>query len=175
MCARRRIAPSGGLRYPASIRAREDEALAPQRDPGAETYVTTRLLAFLLLIGSGTAPAATSGLFSAQMPRLLTPEQQVQIEFESYTRDVLRRIVANQFYPREALSHALQGAARVDLVIGADGRVKGVRLLRSTGHAILDTEALEKVRRVGDLPVPPRALRGREFSLAVPVVFRIEE
>ncbi|MFO1321704.1 MAG: TonB family protein [Burkholderiales bacterium] len=137
--------------------------------------MTTRLLAMLLWIGSGTAVAATSGLFGSPLPSLSTQEQQLQAEMESYTRDVLRRITANQFYPREALTRALQGAARVDLVIGVDGRVKGVRLLRSTGHAVLDSEALEKVRLLGELPVPPRLLQGREFSLAVPVVFRLEE
>lgn len=140
-----------------------------------ETCVRPAHLALVFLLGSSMAAAATSGLLSEHMPRLTTPEQARQAELDAYARDVLRRITANQRYPSEALARALEGAARVDMVVGIDGRVKTVRLIRSTGHNVLDIEALDKVRLLRDLPAPPRFLKGREFSLAVPVVFRIDE
>ena len=39
---------------------------------------------------------------------------------------------------------------------------------------MLDDEALEKVQRAKQLPPPPENFKGREFTVMVPIVFRLE-
>lgn len=62
----------------------------------------------------------------------------------------------------------LRGPLRADLRvdIGADGRVLQLALERSSGNAMLDSEALAWVRRAQPLPPPPQ---NRPLRLSVPV------
>lgn len=50
-------------------------------------------------------------------------------------------------YPPEARRLGLEGRARVEMTIGADGTVLDVRLVTSTGHASLDRAALASARQ----------------------------
>jgi protein TonB len=60
------------------------------------------------------------------------------------------------------------------LRVGATGRLLEAKVDSTSGHAVLDTQALDMVKRVAELPPPPEGLRGREFAVLVPVVFRLE-
>lgn len=77
-------------------------------------------------------------------------------------------------YPAQAVENGWTGKVEVRLVIGADGGVERALVKSSSGHDILDSQALDMVRRAESLtPVPP-ALRGREFSVDIPVVFDLQ-
>lgn len=132
-------------------------------------------VALVALVGqAGWASAAGSGLLAAHMPQLLSLEQQRRLEVGGYAEAVRSRILRDQRYPGEALANAWQGTTEVTVVIGADGQVKGARVAASSGHPVLDAEAVAKARSALDLPAPPRFLQGREFTLAVPIVFRLD-
>jgi periplasmic protein TonB len=62
-----------------------------------------------------------------------------------------------------------QGVARVAISIDGSGRVTGVRLAGSSGHANFDREAQAIVRRASPLPAPPS---GRPLTLNWSVSFR---
>jgi protein TonB len=129
----------------------------------------------MALVGQAAwVSAAGSGLLAAHMPQLLSLEQQRRLEVGAYAEAVRSRILRDQRYPGEALANSLQGTTEVTLVIGITGQVKGVRVAASSGHAVLDAEAVSKARAATDLPPPPRFLQGREFTLAVPIVFRLD-
>ena len=96
-------------------------------------------------------------------------------EIQNYYDEVLQRVVENQVYPLEALRNAWQGQVIIATVIGRDGQVKSAELGRSSGHDILDSEALDKVRALRNLPDPPPLLKGREFKLEVPVSFVLDQ
>jgi len=48
-------------------------------------------------------------------------------------------------------------------------------ILQSSGFEVLDNEALEMVQQAAPLPPPPEALRGRELTVMVPIVFRLND
>jgi TonB family protein len=61
----------------------------------------------------------------------------------------------------------------VRLAFGADGGVAAALVHRSSGHGSLDREAVDMLRKAAALtPVPP-ALRAREFTVDVPVLFEL--
>jgi TonB family protein len=132
------------------------------------------VLGLALAAHTGWASAAGSGLLAAHMPQLLTLEQQKRLEVGGYAEAVRARIVQDQRYPREALNNAWEGTTEVVLVIGPDGLVQSARVEASSGHVVLDAEAVTKARAATDLPMPPRFLRGRAFRVAIPIVFRLE-
>lgn len=98
----------------------------------------------------------------------------VRNAMRDYSQAVVARIIEDQRYPSEALARGLEGRVLVSAQIGPDGQVRGATLLESSGYAMLDQAALEKVRATRNLPEPPVMLRGREFTLGVPIIFRIE-
>jgi len=68
-----------------------------------------------------------------------------------------------------------QGTATVALKFGAGHRFLGATVQRSSGHEVLDEQALEMVKDAHPLPQPPESLRKRDFTVLVPVVFRLKE
>ncbi|TRZ65118.1 MAG: energy transducer TonB [Rhodocyclaceae bacterium] len=75
-------------------------------------------------------------------------------------------------YPQEALEQRWSGTAQVRVAIAASGVPQSVQLLNSSGHEVLDAVALEMVGKAALKAVVPASLRGRPFSVPLPVEFR---
>jgi protein TonB len=93
---------------------------------------------------------------------------------ERYGLLLSKEIGKDQRYPRRAQMLGWQGTTEVLLRMSVDAKVKEVTIAKSSGHDLLDEEALEKVRRAKQLPPPPDGFKGREFTVLVPIVFRLE-
>lgn len=91
-----------------------------------------------------------------------------------YGSSVSRVLARHREYPRVAAMRGWEGTVTMRLKVGADGRLMEARVDSSSGHAVLDTQALEMVKRIAELPPPPEGLRNREFAVLVPVVFRLQ-
>lgn len=91
----------------------------------------------------------------------------------AYGRELAGAVGARQRYPRLAQLRQWQGTAVLQLDLAAAGGLLGVRVLSSSGHEILDRQALEMVREALPLPPLPAALAGRPLTVDVPVVFRL--
>jgi len=92
-----------------------------------------------------------------------------------YGQSISKEIKRYQKYPPLAQRRRWEGAAEVHLQIAADGKVTSITLGRSSGRSILDEEALNMVRRASPLPEAPQNLRGRELTVTVPIVFKLQE
>src|SRR5450830_111676 len=77
-------------------------------------------------------------------------------------------------YPAIAMEKGWQGRVEVHMVIGANGMIASASIRTGSGHDILDNQALEMLKN-GKTTVPiPASLRGREFSIDVPVIFNLD-
>lgn len=77
-------------------------------------------------------------------------------------------------YPAIALEKGWQGRVDVHMVIDANGMVAGASIKTGSGYEVLDKQALDMLKK-GKTTVPiPAGLRGREFSIDVPVIFNLE-
>jgi protein TonB len=94
---------------------------------------------------------------------------------KTYSQQISTQIKRYQRYPIIAQRRGWEGTAEVLLKIAPDGRVTEVALGKSTGRDVLDREAMEMVRRAFPLPQAPQQLRGRELSVTVPIIFRLQE
>ena len=77
-------------------------------------------------------------------------------------------------YPAVAMEKGWQGRVEVRMVIGANGMLAGVSIKASSGHVILDNQAMDMLRKGKTTVQIPTSLRGREFSLDVPVIFTLD-
>lgn len=78
-------------------------------------------------------------------------------------------------YPPLARRHGWQGQVRVGLTVGPDGHLSELRILSSSGYAILDRDALQTLARIGALPQALPRLDARPHRLQLPVVYRLIE
>jgi protein TonB len=77
-------------------------------------------------------------------------------------------------YPDGARARGAQGAVLVEFTIDRSGRVVASRVLRPSGSALLDEEAIAVLRRASPLPGPPAEVSGELFPLTLPIQFRIK-
>lgn len=76
-------------------------------------------------------------------------------------------------YPGHALARGHQGIVHVTFVIDRQGALLSSQVTRSSGHALLDDEALALLTRAQPFPSPPQDLRGERISIAVPIRFNL--
>ncbi len=78
-------------------------------------------------------------------------------------------------YPRIAIDNNWEGQAEVRMVISADGSIASIAIKTRSGYEALDQQALEMIRKAKPLTPIPASLRGRGFTVDVPVVFSLKE
>jgi len=110
------------------------------------------------------APASVAAAPSAPDPALL----------KAYGSVLAQAIGQRKSYPRLARMRNWQGTTELKLQIGADAKLKGITVAHSSGFDLLDEQAVTMVKQTLPFPELPEALRGREFAIAVPVVFKLQ-
>jgi protein TonB len=78
-------------------------------------------------------------------------------------------------YPRVALDNNWQGRVEIRIVVDTTGAISALSVRSGAGHAPLDQQALEMIGRAKEIALIPPALRGKEFSVDIPVVFSLRE
>jgi protein TonB len=77
-------------------------------------------------------------------------------QYISYFTSIKRSIDANWKYPELALRYGLQGRLIVEFEILENGQMVGLRVIRSSGSALLDDEALRAIRSAAPFAPIPR-------------------
>lgn len=91
----------------------------------------------------------------------------------AYGQRLARTIGRYQRYPHVAQVRQWQGTTLLQLLLTAGGDLAEVRVVSSSGHEILDRQAIDMVREAAPLPRLPAAIAGRPLTIDVPVVFRL--
>ncbi len=78
-------------------------------------------------------------------------------------------------YPAIAMEKGWQGKVEVHMVIGANGMLADASIKTSSGHEILDNQAIDMLKKGKTTVQIPAGLRGREFSIDVPVIFNLDD
>lgn len=96
----------------------------------------------------------------ADQPRVrrLTAASAKQSVDAAYLLDWRRRLeaVGNQYYPQASVRYGLYGDLRMMVVIRQDGSLEDIRILSSSGYAVLDEAAIKIVRMAAPYsPFPP--------------------
>lgn len=67
-----------------------------------------------------------------------------------------------------------EGSLRLLLEIDSNGKIVAVRIEEASDREVFNTEAQEMVKRIIQLPPIPDTLRGRSFTVRVPIAFKLE-
>lgn len=169
------VVASAPLKPPAVLVSRGVPVRPP---PTAATVVPSE--AAPLAATASALPAAPSPAYSASPAE---SSSAVVAPVESISADGLRQyridlaVAARRFrmYPAVARARGWEGVAEVSIAVSAGPVAPSLRLVRSSGHAVLDDQALQMLGRALEGTPLPESLRGRSFVLAMPVRFSLEE
>ena len=122
-----------------------------------------------------SAPSIQAGM-QAQSGQPQNSETEGDAHFVNHLLAELHAAFDARFvYPPLARQHGWQGQVRVGLTIAPDGHLSELRILSSSGYAILDRDALQTLTRIGVLPQTHTRLDGQPYRLQLPVVYRLIE
>ncbi len=142
-------------------------APAPAPDPVPEPAVTPPPQP--APAASAPAPVAPVALPAPPPPPALDPRIR-----SDYAQRINAAAERYKSYPRVAIDNNWRGEVTVVMAIAADGRIASLRVARSSGHKVLDDQALEMFARARPGVRLPAALRGQAFELELRAVFRLE-
>jgi protein TonB len=78
-------------------------------------------------------------------------------------------------YPRVAMDNNWEGGVVVRMVIGASGMISALSIKTSSGHEVLDQQALEMFKKATPLVQIPPALRGKEFAIELRAIYSLKD
>ena len=124
-------------------------------------------------VPSAPAPQAAS---APSAPSAAEPSARSGDPDEAGSRDQYRLALigaAKRYkrYPAQAMQNGWTGKVEIRLVIGANGMIQSASIKTSTGFSLLDETALDMIKKAKPLAQIPPALRGKEFTIDVPVIF----
>ncbi|MFW7268150.1 TonB family protein [Gluconacetobacter sp. Hr-1-5] len=88
---------------------------------------------------------------------------------------LLARLEQFKRYPAEAQEDHQEGVPTITFSMDRKGHVLSVRLESSSGHELLDQEAVALPKRADPLPSPPDDVKGDPVTLTVPVEFYLNK
>jgi protein TonB len=113
-------------------------------------------------------PLSQAGDLSSGRDRV--PLETKDPQYIGYFTSIKRSIDANWKYPELALRYGLQGRLIIEFEISESGQIDGLRLVRSSGSALLDDEAMRAIRSAAPFAPIPRWITQRPL----PITARME-
>jgi len=102
-----------------------------------------------------------------------SPEK-VTAATNDYSSLLAAAIAKYKQYPKIAQMRGWQGLIIIELQLNPQGGVIYSQIKKSSGYDVLDQEALEMIKRASPFPQPPEALRNKNFTVLVPISFKLE-
>jgi len=87
----------------------------------------------------------------------------------SWHQAVVARLARFQRYPAQA--KGATGVANLSFSIDRQGHVLNSQIIKSSGSAVLDAEALSLMTRAAPLPPPPAAVPDTDLTFVLPIRF----
>jgi protein TonB len=94
---------------------------------------------------------------------------------ETYRMDLMRMARNYKRYPRVAMDNNWEGRVVIRMIIGANGMIASLSVLTTSGHEILDKQALDMIQKAKPRVQIPVALRGKEFPIDIPVIYSLKD
>lgn len=114
-------------------------------------------------------PQATARVES---PAATGPDPGSVARFRLELMDLARRY---KRYPRIAQDNNWEGRVELRVVFAESGAMSALTVKKSAGRAVLDEEAQAMIRSAQPQVAVPQALRGRAFTLEIPVEFSLKD
>ena len=93
---------------------------------------------------------------------------------KAYLAKVVAKIKRRQKYPSAGRPKKMVGITRLRFTINSQGVVTASSVSRSSGHAILDREAMALIKRCSPFPPFPKGLEVKSITRTIPIKFTLD-
>ncbi len=138
---------------------------------------TTEVIAVAPKSEAPPSPVPPAPIVAPEPPKPTTPvvsQTDMDDARGRYSNTLWGAISKHKQYPKIAQMRGWQGDAVVELLLDGSGKLKSKKIIQSSGHDVLDKQALEMVEKAAPYPIPPEVLRGNSFTITVPIPFKLE-
>ncbi len=97
-----------------------------------------------------------------------------KIALQNYQRQVRSKIEQAKKYPIFARRNEIEGIVKVQFTILSDGRVEGIKILKSSNREILDIAACNTIRQAAPFPPLPKEIATAQLQMQIDIVFKLE-
>lgn len=133
--------------------------LGPKRTPS--THTSTRPASS----GASTASTQSRGSGDPSAGRSARNAE------AAYLAELQRAIARHQRFPNDARRKRQTGVTTLSFVVQRDGRIRQVRITKSSGNASLDEAAVKAMQRLSRFKPIPAAISRQEWPMRVPIRF----
>jgi periplasmic protein TonB len=140
----------------------------PRLKRNAIAVVSTGMISALLVTAVAaqqTKPKPQQAPTAATVPA--SPE--LSPEIASWQQAIVARLARFQRYPAQA--KGATGIVNLSFSIDRQGHVLNSQIIKSSGSAVLDAEALSLLTRAAPLPAPPAAVLDSDLTFVLPIRF----
>ncbi len=113
-------------------------------------------------INKNSILSSTSKIKNPDLPRRHTVSAETKDPiYAGYVEEWRRRveIIGNLYYPQEQALKGISGDLLLDAAIDKDGKIKNIRILRTSGNSVLDNAAINIVKLASPFsPLPEKVI-----------------
>ena len=124
---------------------------------------------------SSAPPSVVARTEPTPPPAAPTAETMDAGSLAQYRLQLLSKAPKYKRYPRVAIDNNWEGKVVVRMVVGANGGISELIVKTSSGHEVLDQQALEMFKKAKPLVEIPPALRGKEFTLELTAIYNLRD
>ena len=106
-------------------------------------------------------------------PEKICQVVEVQPEFPGGMKEMMKYLQSNLKYPEAAKAAGAEGKAFVQFVVKADGSIENVEIMRSSGDASLDAEALRVVKAMPKWKPAMNKGKAVNVKFVLPIVYKL--
>lgn len=145
-------------------------ALPSQVAPGNSDRATAVSTAWASGSGSQGKPGGSgSGSGSGSAGGADQAHEQLRGKYRAEHFVYIKKIIQESItYPAQGRRMQWSGVCRISFVVLENGQVSDIRILKSTGHALLDDNVVETIKKVAPFPRPPVSVK-----LLIPFTYNI--
>ncbi len=126
-----------------------------------------------------SASASTPDPISIETPTAI-PAATTQIADAAHSASSLQaqlelQLVSYFHYPRLAQRHNWQGLVELAVRVEADGLLSHIRVIKSSGHSILDNAAMNSLKQIATIPNATAWLQGNYYDTTLPVHYKLTD
>ncbi|MET0094116.1 MAG: TonB family protein [Sedimenticola sp.] len=133
-------------------------------------------------IASNTVPSTSESAVAAIEPTSTTPDRlpEDREAIKTETRQQVKRWLEQQInkrfsYPKLAQRRNLEGTVLIFLVVETDGRIEGLAISDSSGHGVLDRNALTTLQKIKQVRLDTPLLLSQAMELTLPVIYQLHK
>lgn len=135
---------------------------------------TTDMSSMAKAVNTTANSISTNNMQTKQSDIKTADDVEVMPEFKGGNKAMMEFLMMNMKYPESAAKAKQQGRAVVGFVVGKDGTINDVYIVKSTGYDVLDNEAMRVVK---SMPAwEPGKQKGKPVNVKyfVPITFKLK-